>query len=44
MDYYARTALQMVDRMGPSEWAVVLAGVILVGLLALRGYGSRSGY
>ncbi len=33
-----------VDRLGTQEWAMVLAGAILIGFLSLRGFGSRSNY
>ena len=32
------------DRMGPQEWLLVLAAMIVVGCVCLRGFGSRSQY
>jgi hypothetical protein len=33
-----------VEGLTPQRWLLVLAVVIVVGLVCLRGYGSRSGY
>ncbi len=35
---------QCASRMGPQGWVLVLAAMIVLGLVCLRGYGSRSGY
>jgi hypothetical protein len=32
------------DRMGPRGWVAVLAAMIIVALLCMRGFGSRSQY
>ncbi len=34
----------VINHMGMQEWFWVLAAMILVGLICLRGYGSRSKY
>ena len=39
-----RDLMRYVDRMGPRGWLLVLAGVVIVGVLCLRGFGSRSKY
>lgn len=39
-----RNLMRMADRMDTQEWALVLIGVIVVGFLCLRGFGSRSDY
>ncbi len=44
MEYYLQQILRMIERMGPSEWILVLAAVIVVGLTCMRGFGSRSNY
>ena len=36
--------LRLIDKMGPQEWLLVLAGVIILGLFCMRGFGSRSDY
>jgi hypothetical protein len=36
--------VRCINRMGPQEWFWVLAAVIVVGVLCLRGFGSRSRY
>ena len=36
--------MRTIDGMNSQEWGLVLAGMIVVGLLCLRGFGSRSGY
>jgi len=33
-----------IHQMGPAEWFWVLAAMIGVGLVCMRGFGSRSGY
>jgi len=44
MSRYFSDLSRYVSRFGPHEWFIVLAIVIVVGLLALRGFGSRSKY
>ena len=39
-----RQALQTIDRMDMQDWVLVLAGMILVAVVCMRGYGSRSSY
>jgi hypothetical protein len=39
-----RQAMNYVNRMGPQEWVLLLAAMIVVGLICMRGYGSRSNY
>ena len=39
-----RELMRYVDRIGPQGWLLVLAGVIIVGVICLRGLGSRSNY
>lgn len=44
MEYLIREALRTIDRMGPTEWALLLGAVIVIGLFCMRGFGSRSSY
>ncbi len=44
MQQIIQSALRTIDRLGPTEWVLVLGGVIVVGLFCMRGFGSRSGY
>jgi len=44
MSHVFREIMRYVDRMGPHEWFWVLAAMILVGVICLRGFGSRSKY
>ncbi|MEI8372945.1 MAG: hypothetical protein WCJ35_08960 [Planctomycetota bacterium] len=34
--------LAFIDRMEPQHWLIALAGVIVVGLVCMKGMGSRS--
>jgi hypothetical protein len=36
--------MRLVERLDRGEWVLVLAGVVLVGWICLRGFGSRSSY
>jgi drug/metabolite transporter (DMT)-like permease len=36
--------LRFAERMGPQEWFWVLAAMILVAVVCMRGFGSRSQY
>ena len=44
MSQWFHEILRLANRMGPAEWLLVFIGVALVGLVFLRGFGSRSGY
>ena len=44
MDWILNEVLRLIDRMGTQEWLYVLTGVVVAGLVFLRGFGSRSGY
>lgn len=39
-----RDILRAIDRLGPTEWVVVLGVVIVIGLVCMKGFGSRSHY
>jgi hypothetical protein len=48
MDHVYRQFLNhaagILDRMGPQGWVLVLAAMIVVGGVCMRGFGSRSRY
>ena len=36
--------MRTVNGLNSQEWGLILAAMIIVGFLCLRGFGSRSGY
>ncbi|MEN6407271.1 MAG: hypothetical protein ABFC77_12465 [Thermoguttaceae bacterium] len=44
MTHLWHEVVHFVDRLGPQGWSVVLAAMIGVAFLCLRGFGSRSRY
>ncbi len=38
------TLLRVAERMSTRDWVLVLAGLVIFGLVCLRGFGSRSSY
>jgi hypothetical protein len=44
MGHLCNRAIWWFDSLGSQEWLFILMGVILIGLVSLRGFGSRSGY
>lgn len=44
MSQLVREVMRYAERLGPQEWVLVFAAMILVGLFFLRGFGSRSRY
>lgn len=44
MEHLWRESMRVIDRMGTQEWTLILAGMIVVALVCLRGFGSRSQY
>ena len=44
MGHFYREAMRYFDHLSPQGWLLVLAGVIVVGLICMRGFGSRSHY
>ena len=44
MNHYYRQIVHFLERLGPQEWVMILAAIIVVGLLCLRGFGSRKQY
>jgi hypothetical protein len=41
MGHFIRDIMRYGERMGPYDWFWVLAVVVVVGALCLRGFGSR---
>jgi hypothetical protein len=44
MEHLWREIVCYVDRMGPHEWFLVLAAMMVVAFFSMRGFGSRSRY
>ncbi len=44
MERFASEVLSFINHMEPQDWLFVLAGMIVVGVLCLKGMGSRSQY
>ena len=44
MDHLWRETMYYVNGMGSHQWELVLAAMILVALVCMRGFGSRSQY
>jgi hypothetical protein len=44
MNHLLRDISRYIDHMGPQEWLLVLAAMILVAFVCMRGFGSRSQY
>ena len=44
LDRLLQQTMRLVDRLDRGEWTLVLAGLVLVGWITLRGFGSRSSY
>jgi hypothetical protein len=44
MSHLYHQLMQRADRLGPHEWFWVLAAMIVVAIICMRGFGSRSQY
>jgi hypothetical protein len=44
MHHLWQEIVRHIDRMGPREWFLVLASMIVVAIVSMRGFGSRSQY
>jgi hypothetical protein len=44
MGHLWRDVMRTINSFGTQEWVLLLLGVIIVGLVCLRGFGSRSRY
>jgi hypothetical protein len=44
MEKFANEVLSFINQMEPKHWVFVLAGVIVVGLVCMKGVGTRSHY
>jgi len=43
-DYYLHYLLRKLEHLDPQEWLLVLVAAIFIGMVCLRGFGSRSNY
>jgi hypothetical protein len=41
---WIRSVIHYADRLNPQQWLLVLGAVIIIGLLCMRGFGSRKQY
>jgi hypothetical protein len=44
INYFIREILHLANRLDPQQWLLVLVVLIIIGLVCLRGFGSRSQY
>lgn len=44
MQQYYHHILRFVEQMDTQEWAMAVVVVIIVGIVCMRGFGSRSNY
>ena len=44
MSHLYHELVRYLERLGPREWVMILAAMIIVGVVCLRGFGSRSNY
>lgn len=44
MGQFYREVVRFVEHMDTQQWVLTLLGVVVVGLVCMRGFGSRSNY
>jgi len=44
MEHYWNLFIRYTDSLEPKHWLFVLAALVIVGLVCMRGFGSRSRY
>jgi hypothetical protein len=44
MGKFYREVLRFLEQLDTQEWVLVLMGLVVVGFLCMRGFGSRSDY
>lgn len=44
LEHVYRELMRMANRLDAQEWLLILVGVVVVGWVCLRGFGSRSSY
>jgi hypothetical protein len=44
MEHFFNDLVRYVNHMDAQEWVYVLAGMLIVGFVCMRGFGSRSSY
>jgi hypothetical protein len=44
LNHLYQVAMRDLERLGPQHWVLILGGLIVVGVICMRGFGSRSKY
>ena len=44
MGKYLREIVRFLEQLDTQEWVLILLGLVVVGFLCMRGFGSRSDY
>jgi len=44
MHRFFREAMRFIEQMDKQEWVLALMAVVVVGVICMRGFGSRSNY
>lgn len=44
MGHFYRDVMRFIEHMDRQEWVLALIAVVVVGLVCMRGFGSRSNY
>jgi hypothetical protein len=44
VNHFIDQVFRYADRFSPAEWTMLLVAMVLLGVLCLRGFGSRSNY
>jgi hypothetical protein len=44
VSHLCREVMRWIGHTGPREWFIILAAMIIVAVISLRGFGSRSQY
>ena len=44
MNQYFHKVMRFLEHIDPQEWLLVICGVVIVGLVCMRGFGSRRYY
>jgi hypothetical protein len=44
MGQFCREVMRFIERMDAQDWLLALLAVVVVGLICMRGFGSRSDY
>jgi hypothetical protein len=44
MNYYLNETCRWIERMNTTQWVLVFVVAVVIGLWAMRGFGSRTSY